>query len=57
MRVVHGPAASNLGLVEVRLRQLSRVDDMMAGSRVGFHEGYLITLMDGTSDDKFSCDV
>ncbi len=57
MRVVHGPAASDLGLVEVRLGQQSRVDDLLAGVRVGFHEGDLIAVMDGSSDDKFTCAV
>ena len=57
MRVVHGPAASDLGLVEVWLRQQSRVDDLVAGERVGFHEGDLIAVINGSFDDKFTCAV
>jgi hypothetical protein len=57
LRVVHGPATSDLGLVEIRLGQQSRVDDLMAGVRVGFHEGDLISVMNGSSYDKFTSAV
>ena len=54
MRVVHGPTASDLGLVEIWLGQQSRVDELLPGVWIGFHEGDLIALMDGTSDDEFT---